>query len=392
MGSWASVRLGELLKSVSRPERLEATRIYKLLGARWYAAGMFHKATKPGSAIQASTLYRIEEGDFVYSRLFAWKGSFAIASSADDGCFVSNEFPSFHPDPARLHPTFLRYYFSQEHVWLEALGLSSGSTPTSRNRLKESQLLAMNITLPPLEEQQRIVARVETLATKIEEARGLRQGSLDNADRLLVAMAHRDDLTENQKLEQGWRSVVIGDFITQVQDRHVVDPSQSYPNLGIYSFGRGLFLKPPIEGTNTSAQALYRVKSGQFIYSRLFAFEGSYGIVTDEFDGRFVSNEYPTFECDPDRAKPEFLLAYLKSPRIWPLMAMGSKGLGDRRQRIQPEQILAHRIMLPPLEWQTKIAAAFDVLNRLKTQQEATTPELEALLPSILSRAFAGEL
>ena len=46
--------------------------------------------------------------------------------------------------------------------------------------------------------------------------------------------------------------------------------------------------------------SLRRVKEGQFIYSRLFAFEGAYGMVTKEFDGAFVSQEYPTFKCDPN--------------------------------------------------------------------------------------------
>jgi type I restriction enzyme, S subunit len=332
-----------------------------------------------GEAVCIPLISSTGHGDAAIHRLHYQEGQFALA----------NLLVALLPKTHNVYfPKYL-YWYLNTYKDSMLVPLMKGTANVS---LKEKDIADVQVNLPSFEEQRRIVARVETLATKIQEARGLRKTALDHADRLLVAMAHRDDLTEQQKLEQGWQPVSIGDIIDQVQDRHVVDPSRSYPNLGIYSFGRGLFLKPPIEGTNTSAQSLYRVKSGQFIYSRLFAFEGSYGIVTDEFDGRYVSNEYPTFECRPDCANPEFLLAYLKSPQIWPLMAMGSKGLGDRRQRIQPEQILAYRIMLPPLEWQAKIAAMFGVLNRLKTQQEATTPELEALLPSILSRAFAGEL
>jgi type I restriction enzyme S subunit len=84
-----------------------------------------------------------------------------------------------------------------------------------------------------------------------------------------------------------------------VSQPYVVNPDESYPNLGIYSFGRGLFRKAPISGLETSAKVLYRVKAAQFIYSRLFAFEGAYGAVTKDYDGFYVSNEYPTFECNP---------------------------------------------------------------------------------------------
>ena len=61
-----------------------------------------------------------------------------------------------------------------------------------------------------------------------------------------------------------------------------------YPNLGIYSFGRGLFAKPSISGATTSAPKLFRVRSGQFIYSRLFAFEGAFGVVPEHMDGWYV--------------------------------------------------------------------------------------------------------
>ena len=57
--------------------------------------------------------------------------------------------------------------------------------------------------------------------------------------------------------------------------------------------GRGVFDKPPIEGTRTSAKTLYRIRSRQFIYSRLFAFEGAYAAVPPRCDGRYVSNEFP---------------------------------------------------------------------------------------------------
>lgn len=155
---------------------------------------------------------------------------------------------------------------------------------------------------------------------------------------------------------------------------------------------RGLFHKPPIDGALTSATTLRRVRKGQFIYSRLFAFAGAYGFVTDEFDGCFVSNEYPTFDCDPHRARVEFVVAYFKSPFIWKEVAAGSKGLGDRRQRVQPEKILSHNVWLPPMEWQNRITQVQKQMNVLRADQTQTVVELDALLPSILDKAFRGEL
>ncbi len=79
---------------------------------------------------------------------------------------------------------YLWKYFSRHLAWNEALGLSSGGTPTSRNRLKEGRLLEMKIPLPSLEEQQHIVA----LANKIEDAIGLQQQAVTRFDVLLSSI------------------------------------------------------------------------------------------------------------------------------------------------------------------------------------------------------------
>jgi type I restriction enzyme S subunit len=117
----------------------------------------------------------------------AWKGSFAVATKENHGCYVSNEFPCFIVNNDLAEGQYLWKYFSRSSIWEEALGLSSGGPPTSRNRLKEEKLLAMRIPLPPLPEQRRIVARIEELAAKIEEARGLRRQALEETEALVAS-------------------------------------------------------------------------------------------------------------------------------------------------------------------------------------------------------------
>ncbi len=182
--TWPAVALKEVLVPVSRATTLEPTMLYILLGAQWYAKGLFVREEKYGSDIQAKTLFEVRAGDFVYNRRFAWKGSFAIASPSDDGGFVSGEFPCFTVDRSKVEPGWLRWYFSLEKVWTEALGLSSGGTPTSRNRLKEERFLAMTIPLPPLPKQSRIVGRLERFTAKLREARQLQDDSIREVEGL----------------------------------------------------------------------------------------------------------------------------------------------------------------------------------------------------------------
>ena len=172
--NWSTVKLEEVLEQVIRSEEVMPREHYKVLGAKWYAKGLYIKSERDGSEIKAKKLYVVKDGDFVYNRLFAWKGSFAIVPNEFDGCYVSNEFPSFRINTKRIHLLYLLYFFSRNEIWNEVLSLSMGVSSISRNRLKVEKLLSMEIPLPSLEEQKRIVARIESLIARIEEARRLR--------------------------------------------------------------------------------------------------------------------------------------------------------------------------------------------------------------------------
>ena len=60
---------------------------------------------------------------------------------------------------------------------------TSGNEP--RFKFQELLLGSLQIPLPPLAEQRRIVARIEELAAKIAEARSLRHQAIEEAEALL---------------------------------------------------------------------------------------------------------------------------------------------------------------------------------------------------------------
>lgn len=154
---WRRVQLGDVLEHLSRFERVEPDHEYRLLGVKWYAEGVFERERKQGRAIAAKQLNRVEEGDFVDNRLFAWKGSFAVVGNGHAGGHVSGEFPVFRAKPGVILEEFLYRYFSRQQVWKQIEHQSTGTTSVSRNRWREEQFLAWHISLPHLREQERIV-------------------------------------------------------------------------------------------------------------------------------------------------------------------------------------------------------------------------------------------
>ncbi len=390
MTKWPMVRLERLVIPIERPEIPAPGISYRQIGVKLWGEGAYQRETIDGGATKYKTFSRVEADDIIVNKIWARNGSVALVPTSLAGSYVSSEFPTFIPIREKLEPRWFHWICKTKFFWDQCNDKSRGTS--GKNRIRPERFLEIEIPRPPLPEQRRIVAHIAALAAKIEEARELNAKKAKDLDHLLICMAHRNDLDDEKKARRGWRKTRLATVLTLVDDVRPVYADKSYHNLGIYSFGRGLFHKPPIDGALTSAKTLRKVKKGQFIYSRLFAFEGAYGMVTDDFDECFVSNEYPTFDCRPSHIRGEFLSAYFKSPVTWEQIAAGSKGLGHRRQRVQPEQILGHEIWLPPMEWQNQIAEVQTKKSDLNKHQTESTTELDALLPSILDKAFKGEL
>jgi type I restriction enzyme S subunit len=168
--------------------------------------------------------------------------------------------------------------------------------------------------------------------------------------------------------------------------------SQSYPQVGIKSFGAGLFGKSPVTGDETTYKSFNRLYEGAVVLSQVKGWEGAVAVCGSEFAGWFVSPEYRTFRCDPNGARPSYLAALVRTEWFWSQLAQATRGVGARRERTRPEQFVTIEIPMPDLEQQERGEEIFTQLHAAKRLQTETAVELEAMLPSILDRAFNGEL
>jgi type I restriction enzyme S subunit len=378
-----------VLEAVARAVTVVPTDVYAMVGVRSFGGGCFASGEISGSQTRYSKLLRLAAGDLVYPKLMAWEGAFAFVPETLAGGYVSPEFCTFEVNQSQADPGYLRYLFQRPDTWREVAGKSAG-TNVRRRRLYPAAFLAHEINLPSLAEQRNVAARLHEILTRVGAGAEILRRNALLSEALPVSAAHWRDSSERQRVARGWTRVTLSEVLTPASEEIVVDPSASYPNFGILSFGRGLFEKPAIDGAQTSAKRLYRVSAGQFVYSRLFAFEGAYGLVEEPFDGYYVSNEFPSFDIDTNRVNPRFLAAYFRSPSTWEDLAVKSKGLGVRRQRVQPEAILQHQVWLPPLEEQRHVARTAELATASNDVRSKVEVRLEALRISALNQAFAG--
>jgi type I restriction enzyme S subunit len=396
---WKAVALGEILRQVSRPVAVDPDKTYRLLGAHWYAKGLYVKEEKPGTEIRASNLFEVRAGDFVYNRLFAWKGAFALANPEHEGCFVSNEFPCFEADRERLDPRFLWLYFSRETAWSEALGLSSGSTPTSRNRLKEDQFLAMTIPLPSLPEQRRIVARIEELAAKIEQARALHMDALEQGDALLGA-ASRSFFEQHSFVARRARLESVTTRITKGESPNW--QGFTYQETGPVFIRSENVLWGALDLSNRSCiprefhdkLSRSQLRPGDVLINLVGASIGRCCVTPPHIGEANVNQAVAVITPDPTVLDSRYLMHFLLSPPAQEVVHGGK--VDTARANISLGDLADLSLPVLPLPEQHRIVNHLDDLrakvNEVKRLQTESAVELDALLPSILDKAFKGEL
>jgi len=383
------VRVGDVLSLERRPISVEVSAEYHEIGVRSFGRGIFHKEPVDGASLGDKRVFAIEPGDLVISNVFAWEGAIALASPAEAGKIGSHRFMTFVARDGRIDTSWAAWYLQSE-PGLELIRKASPGSAGRNKTLAVKRFEDLVIPLPTLDEQRRLAARLDRTRSNADTLARLSGRCHDLSTALVVAHASRPDLSADDKERLGWVRTRLEDVMRRTTDPVTIDPSDEYPNLGIFSFGRGLFAKPPIDGSRTSAKTLFRVRNGQFIYSRLFAFEGAYSFVPQPFDGYFVSNEFPSFDVDPERLNARWLASYLRTPERWAELATTSIGLGVRRQRVPVDALLAYEVWLPPIEIQSKVALSIEVLGTTLAARRASEARIGSLLPSALNREFGS--
>lgn len=175
--AWPLVALSVIAEPVSRSVPVQPGTPYRTIGVKWWGGGAYERETIDGAQTAARTLSIVKSGDLIINKIWVRHGSTAIATKSVDGCAASGEFPTFTLNRKLIEPRWLHWLTQTRSFWDDCAELSRGTS--GKNRIKPELFLTIRIPLPPLAEQQRIVARIEGLSAKFEEARGLRQQTAD---------------------------------------------------------------------------------------------------------------------------------------------------------------------------------------------------------------------
>lgn len=382
MKAWPRVALADIAPIVRRPVEIRHDQAYPELGIRSFGKGAFHKPPLSGSEVGTKRLFRIESGDLVFSNVFAWEGAIAVASPADAGRFGSHRFITCVVDGDRVNATFLKLYLTASPEGrTQVLQASPGGAGRNRT-LGVEKMGQIRVPLPPLVEQHTIVARLDALAEKTREV----EAHLDAVERdaeHLLALRFRDVIADAPLRP-------MAEVAPLVRREQTIELDGSYPELGIRSFGKGTFHKPPLSGSEVGTKRLYRIEPGDLLFSNVFAWEGAIAIAQQADAGRFGSHRFITCRTVPSLVTAEFLRYYFLTDDGMLEIGEASPGGAGRNRTLGLEKLMAIQVPVPPLAAQQNFDRLQADVAALKAKHAAIRQANAALIPATLERVFAA--
>jgi len=247
------------------------------------------------------------------------------------------------------------------------------------------------ITLPPpLHEQRRIVARIEELAGKVEEARGLRRQADKEADAVFASAMNGIWSRQSEWSSRPIREVARA-VSGQVDPRF--EPYASLPHINGEAMESGTcrLLSYRLAKDDGVTSGKYHFLPGAILYSKIRPYLRK--AVEVPVEGVCSADVYAFEWIDPE-VRPRFFMYSLVAPGY---TEFANRVAGRTRMpKINQDQMFGYRLPYPPMPEQDRIVCYLDGLqakaNALKRLQAETTKELNALLPSVLDKAFRGEL
>jgi type I restriction enzyme S subunit len=330
----------------------------------------------PGAQIKTKKQQVCRAGEFLVAEIDAKAGGYGLVPPTLEGAVVSSHYFLFEVDKARLDREYLGWYSRTDRFFDQVRAVGS----TNYAAIRPTSVLKYTMPLPSLQEQRRIVARMDTAAGAVNaRAECSAAAEAEIAAALAAAFA---------RITADAPRAMMGEVAPLVRRPVTIDLDTSYSEIGVRSFYRGIFTRRTVKGEEFDWQKLFRVHEGDLVFSNLMAWEQAIGLAGPEHANSVGNHRMLTCEVDRTRGTSDFLFYYFNTPEGFRQVLEASPGTMVRNKTLSTKLLPSIIVPLPPLDEQRW----FDELQAKATAARKATAdaaaELAALLPAMLNEAF----
>lgn len=165
---------------------------------------------------------------------------------------------------------------------------------------------------------------------------------------------------------------------------------KTYREIGIKSFGRGIFHKDPITGEQLGDKRVFAVEPCDLVFSNVFAWEGAVALAGDAESGMIGSHRFMTYTVNDALADAVYLKHYFTASPGLEIIRRVSPGSAGRNKTLGIKAFEEQWVRLPSLQTQRSLGRVLDGTSARLMDDDVRV--LDALRLSLLNAAFTGQL
>jgi restriction endonuclease S subunit len=261
--------------------------------------------------------------------------------------------------------------------------------------LRFSQLAKLEIPLPSLEEQQRIVGVLTEQMAAVEKARAATEERLEVVKALPAAYLRQVFPKPGDPLPDGWQRVKLGEVLVLRKD--IIHPRDNPEGPSVFV---GL---EHIESNTGRRQDSVKVEMSELTGRKPRFFKGDivYGYLRPylnkvwiaEFDGLCSVDQY-VYNVASQKINTLYVAYFMRSPLFIENSPVGKTP--GWLPRIRTDEVACIEIPLPPLAEQERIAGLLkewmEAAGKASVVAEEEMETINALPAALLRQAFSGEI
>lgn len=336
--------------------------------------------------------YLLRDGDVLFNNTNSTElvGKTALFENHGEPVVFSNHFTRLRTKADSLIPAFLAFWLRTQ--WQEGLFERICDRWIGQSAVQRDKLLALEIPLPTVEEQKRIVGILNEQIAAVERARSAAEIRLEAADELPAVYLRAVFAGAEAR---AWPVHRLGEVLRPRKE--VVHPRDEPKGSATFV---GLEHVESHTGRQLGAMHLEmsgltgrkpRFRKGDLVYGYLRPYLNKVWIAA--FDGLCSVDQY-VFEVDRNRADTEFVAWFVRSPVYLERAPIDTTP--GQLPRIRTEEVADVKIPLPALVEQRRVASVLAremlVARQLRTALEEERKAITALPAAFLRQAFKGEL
>lgn len=295
---------------------------------------------------------------------------------------------------SKINPLYSYYFFNTNSFVRELISKASATTIAIVNKSKLESCL---FPVAPLNEQQRIVNRIESLFVKLDRAKELIENTLAQFEQNKMAILHKaftGELTVKWRKENNidlssWKKCELKEVFKVVKDKYNPQTENQIVNyIGLENIetSKGIISK---SNSSEVKSIKTKFKKDDVLYGKLRPYLNKHDVVN--FDG-ICSTDILVFRFN-DINTAKYINYYFNLPMFIQYAVENSSGIN--LPRVSEKTISKYKISLPTIEEQQEIVNILDNLlakyNKIKNLEQQLE-KIELLKKAILAKVFRGEL